>query len=252
MHRVLLVSVRFHDGRYHGAGDWPPSPARLFQALVAGAARGQTIADRPRTALYWLENLDAPIIATPTSREGRGFKNFVPNNDLDAVGGDLRRIGAIRTSKTIRPHLFDAAHPFLYTWKFEPGEAAERYAQTIARIAECLYQLGRGVDMAWAWGEVIAAEDAEARLAMHGGVVYRPSKAGGMRAAGRPPVWPHTRVSVFFWPMRASSANHSSTRLPRAGAAPTRSNCKARVAETPLAPPRRPVGGAAAAPASST
>ena len=35
-------------------------------------------------------------------------------------------------------------------------------------------------------------------------------------------------------------------------AAPTRSNCKARVAETPLAPPRRPVGGAAAAPASST
>jgi CRISPR-associated protein Csb1 len=35
---VLLIAVHFHDGRYHGAGDWPPAPARLFQALVAGAA----------------------------------------------------------------------------------------------------------------------------------------------------------------------------------------------------------------------
>jgi hypothetical protein len=31
---ALLVTVRFHDGRYHGSGDWPPSPARLFQAAV--------------------------------------------------------------------------------------------------------------------------------------------------------------------------------------------------------------------------
>jgi CRISPR-associated protein Csb2 len=178
MHRVLLLSVRLHDGGYNGAGDWPPSPARLFQALVAGTARGQTIADQPKAALCWLESLDAPIIAAPTSRAGQGFRNFVPNNDLDAVGGDLRRIGVIRTSKMIRPHLFNAAHPFLYAWSFEPGEAAERHAQAIAGIAERLYQLGRGVDMAWAWGEVVAAAEAEARLAMHGGVVYQPGRAG--------------------------------------------------------------------------
>jgi CRISPR-associated protein Csb2 len=47
------------------------------------------------------------------------------------------------------------------------------------KIAERLYQLGRGVDMAWAWGEVLGAEEAEARLASHGGAVYRPSRAGG-------------------------------------------------------------------------
>ena len=47
MPRSLLITIRFHEGRYHGQEDrfngsdgWPPSPGRLFQALVAGAARG--------------------------------------------------------------------------------------------------------------------------------------------------------------------------------------------------------------------
>ena len=179
MYRVLLLLVRFHDGRYHGAGDWPPSPARLFQALVAGAAQGETLAEKDKSAFAWLESLNPPAIAAPTSRAGRGFRNFVPNNDLDSVGGDLRRIGATRTSKIIRPHLFDASHPFLYAWSFEPGAVAEHHAQTMARIAERLYQLGRGVDMAWAWGEILDdGEGAQARLAAHGGVLHRPSKAG--------------------------------------------------------------------------
>jgi CRISPR-associated protein Csb2 len=33
--------------------------------------------------------------------------------------------------------------------------------------------------MAWGWGEVIAGEEAETRLAMYGGIVCRPGKAGG-------------------------------------------------------------------------
>ena len=41
----LLIAVHWLDDRYHGLLDregppeWPPSPYRLFQALVAGAAR---------------------------------------------------------------------------------------------------------------------------------------------------------------------------------------------------------------------
>jgi CRISPR-associated protein Csb2 len=174
----LVISVRFHDGRYHGVGDWPPAPARLFQALVAGAARGALLADGDAAALRWLEELSAPIIAAPAVRAGSGFSNYVPNNDLDAVGGDLRRIGKIRTPKVIRPRLFDAAEPFLYAWNFDPGEAADGDAQTIARIAERLYQLGRGVDMAWAWAEIGDSEEIETRLAEYGGAVYRPSDSG--------------------------------------------------------------------------
>jgi CRISPR-associated protein Csb2 len=174
----LLICVRFHEGRYHGAGDWPPTPARLFQALVAGAARAGILADEDAAALRWLEELDAPVIAAPAVRAGQGFRNYVPNNDLDAVGGDLRRIGEIRTPKVIRPLLFDAEQSLLYIWSLGPGEAPDDRVQTTARIAERLYQLGRGVDMAWAWAEIAAAEEIEARLAGHGGAVYRPSKSG--------------------------------------------------------------------------
>src|SRR3972149_5195026 len=110
MLRALLLSVRFHDGRYHGLDtsgrpEWPPSPARLLQALVAGAANGGMLRQEDRDALAWLERLDPPIIAAPPARAGRGFSNYVPNNDLDAVGGDPRRVAEIRAPKFIKPHL---------------------------------------------------------------------------------------------------------------------------------------------------
>jgi CRISPR-associated protein Csb2 len=174
----LLISVRFHDGRYHGRPAWPPSRARLFQALVAGAAQGETLAEKDKDALKWLESLeDAPVIATPPMRPGQPFKNFVPNNDLDAVGGDPRRVGEIRAPKLIRPILFDAETPLLYVWTFDEASEARANAQRIRAIAERLYQFGRGVDMAWAWGEILDASEAEARLAAHGGALARTTLA---------------------------------------------------------------------------
>ena len=176
MSQSLLLSVHFHDGRYHGAGDWPPGPARLFQAFVAGAARGATLTDEDAAALGWLETLEAPVIAAPAVREGQSLSIFVPNNDLDKFGGDLRRIGKIRTGKNIRSHIIDSRVPLLFAWTFNGGEFAEEHAGTICKIAERLYQLGRGVDMAWAWAEVLDASEVEIRLARHDGVVHRPSK----------------------------------------------------------------------------
>ncbi len=178
MARALLIAVRFHDGRYHGTGDWPPAPARLFQALVAGAARGASLAAADREALGWLEALHAPVIAAPKSRPVRGYTTYVPNNDLDAVGGDPARVADIRAAKAIRPRLFDAATPLLYLWRFDgPDDHARRFAG----LAERLYQLGRGVDAAWATGEVLDEDAAEARLAAHGGVVHRPNESAPAR-----------------------------------------------------------------------
>jgi CRISPR-associated protein Csb2 len=177
MRRVLLISVRFDDGRYHGAGKWPPSPARLFQAFVAGAARGEKLAEKDKCALAWLEAIDPPVIAAPPMRVGRGFRNFVPNNDLDSVGGDLKRMGKIRAPKQIRPILFDADIPLLYLWSFDDNPGAQANARRVCVIAKRLYELGRGVDMAWAWGEIVAPVDAETRLVAHGGVVHRPGRA---------------------------------------------------------------------------
>jgi CRISPR-associated protein Csb2 len=175
MARTLLLFVRFHDGRYHGRPEWPPSPARLFQALVAAAANGHALRLEERVALAWLEELPPPIIASPPVRAGRGFSNYVPNNDLDAVGGDPRRIAEIRAPKFIKPLLFDASMSLLYAWQFAQGEDQ---ASRICGISEGLYQLGRGVDMAWAWGEIIDAVELDVRLAGHGGAVYRPAGRG--------------------------------------------------------------------------
>ena len=177
MTRALLISIRFHDGRYHGAGDWPPSPARLFQALVAAAALPE-LDDAKRSALAWLEQLPTPTIAAPAAHSGQNVNLYVPNNDMDApkVGGDLRKIGKIRTAtKRIRARLFDAAVPLLYIWCFDGDESQ---AKLICDIANDLYQLGRGVDMAWAIGEVLNEAKAEEQLSNYPGPIYRPSQGG--------------------------------------------------------------------------
>lgn len=61
----LVISVRFFGGRYHGLDtegrpEWPPSPGRLFQALVASAAKGAILREEDRNAFAWLERLKAP------------------------------------------------------------------------------------------------------------------------------------------------------------------------------------------------
>ncbi len=211
MPRILLISVRLHEGRYHGEGDNPPSPARLFQALVAGAGLNGPLGGKETDALDWLERLDPPVIAAPLLTGGQNFENFVPNNDLDAKGGDHRKIAGIRTSKTIRPLLFDAGVPFLYAWTFETDEVNHRHADTICALAERLYQFGRGVDMAWASGEILDNEiEFERRLASYAGAVHRPLVGDGR-------LLPCPRRGTLDSLMNRYEANAKRFRMNRAG-----------------------------------
>ena len=189
MPQSLLIAVRFHEGRYHGQADrfddedgWPPSPGRLFQALVAGAARGATLQPEDWRALEWLETLDPPRIAAPAVRRGRAVRRFVPNNDLDSVGGDPARVGEIRVGKQWRPCFFDPDVPVLFVWNFDLGAAD---AVRICSIATRLYQLGRGIDMAWASGRILNDDEAESALASHPGVLRTP-RGAGMTATPHP------------------------------------------------------------------
>lgn len=172
---VLLVTVRLHDGRYHGRPEWPPSPARLFQALVAGAAEGAALRGEDAAALAWLEGLDPPVIAAPAARDGQGFVTFVPNNDLDAVGGDPARVSEIRAAKSVKPRLFDAERPLVYAWRLDQGV---EQARAVCRLADRLHRLGCGVDMAFAAAELADEDEAGARLSAAGGAVYRPRVGG--------------------------------------------------------------------------
>lgn len=176
----LLLTVRLHrDGqgiaRYHGVSqgspEWPPSPARVFQALVAGSARGHLLSDVTRSALEWLERLPPPLIASPRARVGSRVDLFVPNNDAD-TRDDPRDVSEIRTSKVVHPMLVEDDAPLLYAWTATEDTTP---AKVIIDAAEDLYQLGRGVDMAWAVGEVLDDDGLERRLRNYAGTIHRPS-----------------------------------------------------------------------------
>jgi len=184
----LVLHVRLHEGRYHGEGDWPPSPARLFQALVAGVCLGGALGDTERNALTWLEGLEPPVIAAPPAwRPRRGVLFYMPNNDSDRIDGDPVRMAEIRTAtKVFQPHVFDAAIPFVYAWRLGAAPDDEEHARATCELAERLYQLGRGVDMAWAWGEVLDDDALGALLAEYPGQVLRPSAGTGAASLPSP------------------------------------------------------------------
>ena len=181
MQRALFVTVRLHEGRYHGldnrgAREWPPAPARVFQAMLSGAARGAAIPPATQAALDWLETLPPPVVTAPRGSAGQNYLLYVPNNDVDAVLSGRRledAVAGIRVGKRIRPTLFDASVPICYCWWF--GED-DTHTPALCAAAHDIYQLGRGVDMAWAEAAVVDADEAARRISCGRGNVYRPSE----------------------------------------------------------------------------
>lgn len=186
--RALLITARISTGRYHGEPEWPPSPARLFQALVAGCAKSAELDETDAGALRWLEGLPPPWIAAPQVRVGRAVKLWVPNNDLDARGGDPSEVATIRTGKLVRPRIFDPAVPFLYAWRLD-GPGDEEKAIRVCELALMVYQLGRGVDFASASGAIVDGTRLAEMLDTHPGVLHRPT--GGTTEARSALLCPH-------------------------------------------------------------
>ena len=176
----LVLTVFLHD-RFHGMGEgspeWPPSPARLFQALVAGSAIGGKLPPQMEGALEWLEQQPAPVIATPWASLGRPVALFVPNNDADSLA-DPRDVSTIRTKKLVHPRLPERG-PLLYAWAITDSDRA--IAQRIVEAANDVYQLGRGIDMAWASGEVVNDLALQERLRAFDGAVHIPDQKGNER-----------------------------------------------------------------------
>lgn len=179
MTRFLLLAIRFLDDRYHGLTDngeraeWPPSPFRVFQALVAGNARGPTISESIRSALFWLESLDPPDIITPQAQPGQVLLTYVLNNVSDSNSNS-------RAPKTIRPTLLNGDRLVQYVWKFDVSQSdAKKYAEVLKGAARHINALGWGIDLAIGHGEILERlpPPAESR------VQYRPTAtvlAGGL------------------------------------------------------------------------
>jgi CRISPR-associated protein Csb2 len=179
----LCISVTFLNGRYHGL-EWPPSPARLFQALLAGAMTGRYREqwEDARPVLEWLERQPPPAILGTEARPAATYRLAVPNNDLDVAGNEWRSgktydTALLRTMKTVRPHVVgrpeNAPHVH-YLWLAD--ETGKSWTNRVRALSDCLHTLGWGVDMAFAQTQILSDPEVKAMA----GARWNPSAGTGL------------------------------------------------------------------------
>lgn len=169
----LFLNSAFHGRRDGGEPEWPPSPLRCFQALVAAAAaRGS--GPKPTTpdsrALEWLEGRPAPMIIAPVGLSGSAIAKSVPLNAMDIVAsfwargiesksGDANP-ATHRTMKTVRPTWLLDGETVHYLWSLpEPLSDEDRgAAKTLAVLAGSVVVLGWGIDHVIARGAIVSDE----------------------------------------------------------------------------------------------
>mgnify|MGYP001361154727 CR=1 FL=1 len=166
MNRYFVLSFRFLSPWFHGRGDegapeWPPSPLRAFQAVVAAAARAGVL-ESNRSALLWLEQRAAPLIIAQEAVEATaGYRLSVPHNAMDLVGRQWSRghegnAAEHRTMKNVRPCRLPEDAVVHYAWQFD-GDPSPSSALIAA--ARGVVALGWGIDLVVGDGAVV--EDAE-------------------------------------------------------------------------------------------
>ena len=169
MNLNFVLSIRFLTPLFHGRKDggepeWPPSPMRLFQALVAASTRTGALSAQSSAAFEWLEHqstISPPIIIAPArvTPTPPGYCLSVPNNAMDIVaaawsrGNDSNSGDANpathRTMKTVRPtHILenDSVH---YLWKPQtPLSDEDRgHADVLIQAARNISSFGWGIDL---------------------------------------------------------------------------------------------------------
>lgn len=164
MSRHLLLSFRFLAPWFHGRGDeaepeWPPSPLRAFQALVAAAARAGTLAE-VRPALSWIEAQPPPLVVAPEATVSTaGYRLSVPHNAMDVVGrqwvrGAEGNAAEHRAMKNVRPHRLPDDAVVHFAWPLVDGGNEPAAARLIATSRQVV-ALGWGIDLVAGDGAVI-------------------------------------------------------------------------------------------------
>jgi CRISPR-associated protein Csb2 len=157
----FCISVTFLDPLFHGKGDgdepeWPPSPMRVFQALLAGSRTGCRNIEwstAKSDAFRWLERRKAPVIITPSARRASASTLFVPNNDSDKEFDRQDRL----TTKHIRPHRLLDGSTLHYLWRIDESEerSTKSYAELLCSEARHLKALGWGIDQVVGYGRIL-------------------------------------------------------------------------------------------------
>jgi CRISPR-associated protein Csb2 len=158
---IQLLHRVFHGRISDEEPEWPPSPLRIFQALVAGSSLA--LPDWPEErirAFKYLESFDwPPVLIVPETNVGDGYRLSLPNNSLEKVAaawargnyfgsGDANPAGH-RTMKRVRPvHLSDE-EPIYCAWPLPSDSQPDHDAlENLKKAARCVTSLGWGIDMA--------------------------------------------------------------------------------------------------------
>lgn len=166
----FCLSFRFLNSSFHGRRDgglpeWPPSPLRVFQSLVAAAARMQNA--ESFTALKWLEQQPAPNLIAPTAVTASGYRLSVPNNSMDVVakawcrGNDSNSGDANpathRTMKKVRPTLMVDCDLVHYLWPLADPlpDQIRVQVEILCDVARSVAALGWGIDMVVGHGSIM-------------------------------------------------------------------------------------------------
>ena len=171
---TLRFKVEWLAGRYHGA-EWPASPLRVYQAMVAGYSGARRGDPGLEAAMRHLETLAAPVIWAPRAEPLQTVKARGPDNDGDVVLAlhaarkptaarhEAEKLGSVRTR---RPRRVEGA----VTYDFEATGETASHLPAFATIARSVSAVGHGIDLAFA------------RVAL----LERPPRAPGVRYTPSP------------------------------------------------------------------
>lgn len=192
----FCIRVEFLQGRFHGRGEggepeWPPSPLRLYQALVAAAAAHTNERAEVRTLaglVRALEGREPPVILAPPVRLAEPYRLYVPNNAGDLVASSWAShkdasIAGHRTEKDVYPQVIcedvggDAG--LYYAWALEAQDPLD--VVRLQPLVRAITHLGWGVDQVAAEAMVLSEDD----LGRLPGERYSPTES---RAGRRLPV----------------------------------------------------------------
>ena len=184
MSTVLCITLRFLDPvpEFHGRSDdgepeWPPSPLRLFQAMVAAAGsrwHDHDFRDKAISALQWLEQIRPSLVAPLTATGSFGYRMYVPNNSGDlmtaawARGDTETDMSKFRVEKDVRP-LRLKGDTIRFLFPLANGKCP--HVEILQAVSRSVTHLGWGIDMVAGNAEILT----ESEVAKLQGEVWQPT-----------------------------------------------------------------------------
>lgn len=156
--QAQFLSPRFHGLLQDGSPEWPPSPFRMFQALLNGAMQSAGMdSDATRAAFRWLETQSPPVIFAPKKSRGAQRTSYVPSNDVYR----RREYSSRLTPKNLHPSVFTEGASVSYIWDLPDAAETARNAEILIRAARRMNALGWGIDAVIGNGRLVDASAAD-------------------------------------------------------------------------------------------